>query len=187
MPALSVLSHIGGRALRADSRGRCAVWIGRRVWPYGPALGAIGSLLDRSLFVAPNGLPQRVWAIDLALRCLGVGVVIADGSGLGMIETRRLQLAASSAGALCLLARPWPEHKHISAAWTRWRVAPAPSDDIDPRWSVELLRCKGMRPTTEEARRWSVQRAHETGDVRLVPEVLGGRDQATRPALRAFG
>ena len=192
-PALSVLSHIGGRALRADTRGRCAVWVGRRVWPYGPALGALGPLLARSLFIAPGDLPQRVWAIDLALRCQGVGVVIADGSGFGMSETRRLQLAASNTGALCLLARPWPEHKHISAAWTRWSVAPTPSDTTDPRWNVELLRCKGMRPTTEEARRWSVQRAHETddvretGDVRLVPGVQRGRDQATRPALRAFG
>jgi hypothetical protein len=131
------------------------VWIGRNVWPYPRALsgsapvirgeGAAArqhqlsvrislaedrpmrgpNLLDRSLFVAPDGsssrreageqFSKRLWAIDTALRCPGVTAVVADGTGLTMAATRRLQLAGASTGALVLLARPPHETGEISA------------------------------------------------------------------------
>jgi hypothetical protein len=53
-------------------------------------------LLDRSVFVDPATPAERVWAIELALRCAGVAAVIADGTALSMAESRRLQLAATS-------------------------------------------------------------------------------------------
>ncbi len=166
---LGVLTHAAARAVRADDAGRRAVWIGRRAWPH--ALGIRDpALLERSVFVEAGDDARRLWAIDLALRCAGVAVVIADGSGLGMSESRRLQLAAGAGGGVCLLARPWWERREISAAWTRWRVTPSPSDGSDPRWTVELLRCKGVRPASEDARRWAVRREHETGDVRVVAD-----------------
>ncbi|MEZ6243380.1 MAG: hypothetical protein R3B57_10085 [Phycisphaerales bacterium] len=180
-PPLGVLIHAAGRALREDAAGRRAVWVGRRVWPHPRAVRA-AALLERSVFVAPRGDAERLWAIDLALRCAGVAVVVADGSGLGMGESRRLQLAAGAGGGVCLLARPWWERREVSAAWTRWRVAPAPSDWTDPRWTVELLRCKGVRPAPEDARRWAVRREHETGDVRVAADAPDRPGEAAGPA-----
>jgi hypothetical protein len=151
------------------------------------AFGAVPELLGRSLFVLSDRFAERVWAIDLALRSPGVGVVIADGSGLGMRDSRRLQLAASSGGALCLLGRPWREHGEISAAWTRWRVRPEATPTTSPHWSVQLLRCKGSQTSEKEARQWIVRRDHETNDVGVVPELCGGACAPARPARRAFG
>jgi len=37
---------------------------------------------------------ERAWAIEQAARCGAVGMVVGDGAGLAMAESRRLQLAA---------------------------------------------------------------------------------------------
>jgi hypothetical protein len=160
------------------------VWIGRNVWPYPRALsgsapvirgeGAAArqhqlsvrislaedrpmrgpNLLDRSLFVAPDGsssrreageqFSKRLWAIDTALRCPGVTAVVADGTGLTMAATRRLQLAGASTGALVLLARPPHETGEISAATTRWSVTRG-SGGPALSWDLTLLRAKGAQ------------------------------------------
>lgn len=149
--------------------GMC-VWVGRRCWPNPVALAKQSpALLRKSLFVHPPGREERVWALDVALRNVGACVVIADGSALRFNDTRRLQLAAEAGGALGLLVRPGWEADEPSGAATRWRVTTAPSDDADPRWTVDLLRCKGLRPTPYEARRWSVRWSHATCDVRVAP------------------
>ncbi|QDV04901.1 hypothetical protein Poly30_03950 [Planctomycetes bacterium Poly30] len=115
-------------------------------------------LLTRSLFVATTTgekrsrgeVSERLWAIDTTLRCPGVTAVIADGSGLPMAATRRLQLAAASAGALVLLARPPEEVREISAATTRWMVTreAVPDEEMSrasPRWRLALIRAKGAQ------------------------------------------
>ncbi len=154
----------------ADSAPLC-VWIGRRCWPNPVAMArASPTLLQRSIFVEPVGRDEKVWAIDLALRSGGAAAVIADASRLSLTESRRLQLAAEAGGALGLLLRPSWEMGELSAARTRWRLSPAISADSDQRWMVELLRCKGLRPSEGEARRWSVRRSHATGDVSVAPD-----------------
>ncbi|MCC5786493.1 MAG: hypothetical protein JJU33_07320 [Phycisphaerales bacterium] len=163
-------------ALGADAR---VLWIGRRVWPTPAALvhrpgrcGEDRSLLERSLFVDAHNAGEALWAADTALRSCGAGVIVADGSGLDMASTRRLQLAAEASGSggagVCLLARPSREIRSLSAAATRWLVEPDRSDEEDrPGWAVRLLRRKGLRPE-EGHTRWVVRSCHATGDVRVV-------------------
>ncbi|MEL7474014.1 MAG: hypothetical protein AAGK04_11920 [Planctomycetota bacterium] len=166
-PPLGVLL---GYAQRAAARG-VVVWVGRGVGPYPHALvhrTGIGSdltALGRSLFVGVERRAERVWAIEVSLRCPGVALVIGDGRGLTMAESRRLQLVASSCGGVALVARSASEIKAISAARTRWSVAPCVVPDRARAWRVELLRCKGLRPTFGDARRWVVQRDHATGAI----------------------
>ncbi|MCA9285396.1 MAG: hypothetical protein KDA22_09290, partial [Phycisphaerales bacterium] len=80
------------------------------------------TLLNRSLLLDAHDASERLWAIDLGLRCPAVAAVIADASGFDMGATRRLQLAAEAGGALAILARPPWELSRLSAASTRWRV-----------------------------------------------------------------
>ena len=176
LPPMGVLIGLARRALGSGTasgadRGRRAVWVGRRCWPYPPALvrhGSDGSdrrLFDASVFVDPASRQERVWAIEIAARCVGVGVVIADGSGLAMAGSRRLQLAAKDTPLL--LARPSCEIRELSAARTRWQVSPLvvreTEDGRCQGWAVELLRCKGLRPETPgDTRRWVVRQDHGT-------------------------
>jgi hypothetical protein len=126
--------------------------------------------LHHSLFVHPANDAERTWVIDLALRSPGVAVVVADAPGLTFAQSRRLQLAAEAGGTLGLLLRPPWERREPSVARTRWVVTPAPSINADQRWTVELLRCKGVQPTSGEARRWTVQRSHATSNVCVAPD-----------------
>lgn len=183
---MAVLIGLAWRALACDASG-CGrvVWVGRRCWPFPPALvvrdvnGVCDRrLLERSVFVDTGLMAERVWAVEQSARCVGVAAVVADGSGLGMADSRRLQIAAAGGGAekgrAVLLARPAWERAALSAARTRWRVCPdAGVGDAGPRqgWVVELLRCKGVGAGLQGGlngggvRRWAVRRDHATGHV----------------------
>lgn len=169
----------------AGVRPRRVVWIGRRCWPYPRAMGR--GLLACSIFVDAVCRDERVWASDLAMRCGAVAAVVADGSGLTMAETRRLQLAAGAGDTMGLIARPAGERGVLSAAKTRWLVSCRPSPEDQPRWRVELLRCKGVRPLTEDARRWVALRDHETGDVHLVSDAGDRPAEAAGSQIERYG
>jgi len=173
LPPVGLFVHLVGQALhgpalrhgpadrspRADrtDAGARALWIGRVVWPYPHALLRDGedALLARSIFVDPPDDASRLWAIELGLRCPGVTAVVADGRGLTMAQSRRLQLAARAErgrdrgggggvpgpGPLVLLARPACERRELSVATLRWLVRSARSPG-GPRFELELLRAK---------------------------------------------
>ncbi len=184
-PPAALLAGIARWAL-ADRAGPL-VWIGRDCWPSPAWLNP--DLLRRSVFIDPACDADRAWAIDQSLRCSAVACVVADGRRIGMGVSRRLQLAAGAGGALGLLTRPPDEESAPSAARTRWRVTPTPTPTPHPdarfhpvpRWTVELLRCKGLRPDTD-ARRWIVQLAHDTRHVSLVPDAADRGVQTPAPA-----
>ena len=170
IPPLLLLAWLAEQALVGAPANARVLWIGRAVWPYPPALagpfGVRGSeagrrnrwslalertdgrdprLLRASAFLDPRGLGGRLWTIDAALRCATVAAVVADGSGLDMAATRRLQLAAEAGSALALVARPPGDERQLSAAGVRWRVEAVPEGAL-PAWRLELLRKKGARP-----------------------------------------
>lgn len=189
---LGLFTHLAAKtlsqSLASSPHPPLVLWIGRACHPYPCSLPR--EVRARSVFVDATTRTERVWATDTALRSGGVGAVIADASGFDMSASRRLQLAAgiggggrgSLAGVIGLFTRPWNERREISAAWTRWRVSPTPSDSDSPRWAIELLRCKGMQTTGEGARQWCVQRDDETSNVSLVSET---RDRCATPARPA--
>jgi len=182
---LAVLVGVARSTANNQPGAERVVWVGRRCWPYPPALVSRSGdhrLLERSVFVDPPTRDERLWAIDVALRSSAASVVIADGAGLTMASSRRLQLAAEAGATVGLLARPPNERGELSAAATRWLVSPGPVDPVDPTtptWTVELLRRKGLRPIAEDARRWAVRLEDGT---RLVSVDADARD---RPATAA--
>lgn len=199
LPPIAILIGTAWRALRAQPHRR-VFWIGRQCWPYPHALVLRGSgepdslLLDASVFVDARCTSERVWAIDVASRSEGAGLVVADGRGISMAESRRLQLAAEAACTSVQLIRPDAERAELSAARTRWRVAAQPDTDRGQAWSVELLRTKGGTEAwfaSRGARRWVVKRDHATGtigewqacDGDLASEVVGGPLSASRTQI----
>jgi protein ImuA len=178
-PPLGILLHLALRSL--ESASGCLAWIGRRCWPYPHVLSSAG--LQRSIFVDPPDGASRLWTIDLAARCPGVAAVVADGSGLDMAATRRLQLAAEAGSALVLCARPPNEVDRLSAAATRWRVRCAPAPGKAPRWIVELLRCKGVQPDSEVLR--TVEWKGAQGGVVVHAALVDRSDPAEQPQAGA--
>ncbi len=174
-PALSLLTHLAWQAVDRLTEKPWIVWVGRRCHPYPRILirkgGADRRLLSQSLFVTPSDAAARLWAIDVAVHSPVVGVVIADSSGFDRAATQRLQLTAHNHGTLILAACPPRQRDVLSAAQTRWMVtAIAPSarsrKGIRPQWSVELLRCKGVRPN-DAKRTWLMEWNHAEGAINL--------------------
>ncbi|HYE02942.1 MAG TPA: hypothetical protein VD963_06875 [Phycisphaerales bacterium] len=208
---VAVLADVAWRALRAapsgDSGGPgLVVWIGRRCWPHpvvmvrpGGVPGTSGrALLERSILIEAPDVAARVWAIDLAARSPATVLVIADGSGLDMSATRRVQLAAEAGaatapggvGGLVLLGRPERELRELSASATRWLVRPEPSETGWPRWGVRLMRAKGRglgraaQVVTEETRSWVLEPDRAASCLRVPSDVAGGPGAAAGPAGR---
>lgn len=185
-PPLGVLLHVVRRAMVVAERIPAPLsicWIGRRVWPTVQALTLhstpASDLLSRSLFIDAPDARARLWAADLASRCASV-LVIADGSGLDMAATRRLQLAAEAGGWMVHLARPPWEAKELSAAATRWAVGRELAPDA-PRFRLHLLRCKGMRSMLAQDRTFTLQRESGGGLV-LVSPPAADRSRAAKIA-----
>jgi protein ImuA len=120
--------------------------------PYGPGLARFGLTPDRLILVRAPRDADLLWAMEEGLRTPGLAAVLGAPRRLDLTASRRLQLAAESAGVTCLVLRR--AEPGSSVAVTRWLVAPAPSGpafDTDgrdfglarARWRVELLRCRG--------------------------------------------
>jgi protein ImuA len=111
--------------------------------PYPPGLAQLGLDPDRLILVRAPKREEVLWAAEQALAAPGAIVICAlGGRPLDLKATRRLLLFAERNRSHCLLVRP---HAEASAAWTRWRVAPAASlaearELGAPAYALELLR-----------------------------------------------
>lgn len=194
LPPLSILTHLARQAAGIGrGGGGLVLWVGEAVWPFPAALvdHAADPLLSRSIFVRAACAGERLWAADLALRSSAAAAVIADGSRLDLSATRRLQLAAEAGGGICFLARPPWERSELSAAATRWSIRVAPTDPRSShhtrRWTVELLRCKGVQPTAAALRCWTLEHDRATRHGLVVSELLDRPGEAAPLPRRRSG
>jgi protein ImuA len=135
------LTAATGFALGLAARGRTRlVWIAEDMAlaesgaPYGPGLDAFGLAPERLLTVSAARPRDLLWAMEEALRCRAVGVVIGEvrDSAVITVALRRLSLAAAEGGALALLLRSAPLREASTAA-TRWIVGAAPKTCLAAR------------------------------------------------------
>jgi protein ImuA len=141
-PSISGLPAIGSNARARNDEsaasvltpGRNVLWIAEGLSlaengaPYGPGLDGIGIAPERLITVAAARERDVLWAMEEALRCRAVGMVIGEmrSRGIDQVATRRLALAAAAGNALGLILRTAPDDGP-SAAATRWIVGAAPS------------------------------------------------------------
>src|SRR5665647_2235618 len=114
---------------------------------YGPGLDQFNRAPERLLTVAASHRRDVLWAMEEALHCRAIGVVIGElrHGALDTVAVRRLSLAAADSGALALLLRAKPAGDASTAA-TRWIVGAASSPPASgfefgpPRFAVHLKR-----------------------------------------------
>ena len=116
------------------------------------------------LLRAPNER-EILWAMEEGLRSRALAAVVGEVEALSTSASRRLQLAAESTGVTGFVLHRNAGHAAASAAVTRWRVAAMPSAPVagepgigQPRWRVELLRCRGGMPAA-----WEVEACDDDG------------------------
>jgi len=114
---------------------------------YGNGLPLFSANLDECVFVHARDAMSALWSAEEAL-CHGCLVLLEFWTPHRLLDlktTRRLQLGAEKSGARLFLFRHMRD-QGASAAYTRWRVAPALSanDPLDekglgePRWDAVL-------------------------------------------------
>lgn len=141
--------------------------------PYGPGLAAFG-LMPRSLFlVDARNRADALWAMEQGLRSRQLTAVVGEIDQLGLVEGRRLALAAEAGGATALILRAASPVGEPSAAWTRWQIGAAPAGPGpygqglgSQRWAVSLARCRGGPP-----RDWLVEWQDEAHRLAVVAPV----------------
>ncbi|GAM98888.1 error-prone repair protein ImuA [alpha proteobacterium U9-1i] len=113
--------------------------------PYPPGLAQFGLDPAKLIVIRAQKRDEALWAAEQGLAASGAVVICAlsdRGKPLDLKATRRLLLFAERNNSRCLLLRPLTD---ASAAWTRWAVAPAPSDAAPrelgaPAFNLELTR-----------------------------------------------
>jgi protein ImuA len=113
--------------------------------PYPRGLAQYGLALDKLIVIRARKREDALWAAEQALSATGAIVICAlgaQGKPLDLKASRRLMLFAERNHARCLLLQP---ENGPSAAWTRWRIAPATSDAPDDELGLPAFRAELTR------------------------------------------
>jgi len=127
------------------------LWIGKRAWPAPPALAGLtsssallsASLFEHSLFIDPPNDASTLWAIDCALRCSAINLIVAACPRVSRTTTQRLTLAAKKNGTTAILLRAHSDLGIPSCATSRWSLAPVLSPHETPSWTLNLKKLRG--------------------------------------------
>ena len=98
---------------------------------------------NRTVIVRPRTVGDALLAIAQSLRCAAIGMAIGEFERLSDRDSRHLQLAAESGGAVGVLLRPPSALNTPSFASVRLLLDPLPSRHGRRRLKVEVLRCRG--------------------------------------------
>jgi len=138
----------------------------RREDPYGPGLAALGLDPARLTLARCRNPKEMLWVMEEGLRSTAPAIVIAEPEAdIGLIESRRLQLAAEAGGTLGLILREEGGAGRLapSALASRWQV----DTQSGGGWHAVLHRCRGAATAGNE---WKVRRDDATGNLALAPE-----------------
>ena len=148
---------------------------------FAPALAAVGLEADRVVYAETWRDAEVLPAMEEGLRHGGLAGVVGEVARLGLVASRRLQLAAEASGVPAFVLRRWRSDaerasaSEPSAVFTRWRIGAAPSAALAvpglgrPAWRLELLRCRGAEPAT-----WIVEACDAEGRLALLPASTDG-------------
>jgi hypothetical protein len=125
----ALLAAQGGTMIVVDRSGR---FYPPAIMPWVSAAGS-GGARGRLVVARPARDDDDAWAIDQALRCAGVAVVVAWPKRIHPTAMRRWQVAARSSQAVGLIVRPGRARREPSWAMHRIAVAPLPGGSIGVR------------------------------------------------------
>ena len=131
--------------------------------------------LSRVLFLKPTSAAEALWAVEQGLRSRGVDIVWCRLPKLTPVTFRRIKLAAEVGESRCLLMRPPEALREGSWADRRLKISPLPS----PSWNRRRMRVDVLKVRNGFVEApFDVELDHETGAVRVVPQLADPADRA---------
>lgn len=160
-----------------------ALWISTSCTVYPPALRSFGLHPDRIIFLHLKREKELLWAMEEALKCKALSVVVGELNKIDFMQSRRLQLAVEQSQVTGFIIHHQLRKVQPTACVSRWRVsavqsARSPHDtqynnDNElpgvgfPKWNVQLLRMRNGKPGAwnllwMKERFWSVDESKST-------------------------
>ncbi len=133
--------------------GKVCLWISgtRQLFP--PALKSFGVVPEQIIFIDLPRRKEQLWAMEEALKCEGIGAVVAEIPEIDFTASRRLQLAVEKSRVTGFLLRRQPRSLQPIATVARWKICALPSTCSDgmpgigfPRWQIELQKIRNGKP-----------------------------------------
>ncbi|GGH02648.1 ImuA family protein [Pedobacter zeae] len=144
---------IAGLLAALMNDGAASLWISTARHLFPAALSAFNVATERIIFIDVDTEKDALWVMEEALRCKGLAVVVAEVDALGLIESRRLQLAVEESGVTGFIMRKDTRRMASTIATARWQISPLPSvleagmPGLGfPRWQVALLKVRNGIP-----------------------------------------
>ena len=162
------------------------LWISssRKIFP--PALKSFGLQPERIIFLHLNKEKEILWAIEEALKCSALSVVVGEIKEIDFTSSRRLQLAVEQSRVTAFIIRSNYRKLNTTACVSRWKVTHLTSipvlygtneNEVDelpgigfPKWKVELLRMRNGK-SGSWAIHWIKGRFVSESESRLVTQV----------------
>lgn len=120
---------------------------------YPPAALRCGVPLDQLIVIRARRPADVLWVSEQALRCRGVGAVIAPMREIDPYVSRRLQLAAESGGAVGLFIKVSRDGGNTFAA-SRLRVDPLAASMLVRRAQITVLKLRDGQPGATAQIEW---------------------------------
>lgn len=151
--AASTLGFISALISPLMKKGGAGIWIGSSGKIFPPALQQFGIEPARIIFIDLKKEKDLLWAVEEALKCHGLGAVVAEIPALSFTASRRFQLAVEQSQVTGFIHRSNPRMLNTNASVSRWKINPLPTETYDslpglgyPRWNVELLKIRNGKP-----------------------------------------
>ena len=133
--------------------GGAAVWISPSQTIFPTTLKIFGMNPDQIIFIRLRKEKDLNWAMEEALKCTGLAVVICELTELSFTSSRRFQLAVEQSKTTGLILRTNPKTITPNSCIARWQVKPLPSFSEkgmpglgNSRWQVDLLKIRNGKP-----------------------------------------
>jgi protein ImuA len=150
-----------------------AVWIRSDNALFPPAFHLFGIDPDRIIFIQLQKEKELLWAMEEALKCNGLAVVVCELQELSFTSSRRFQLAVEQSSVTGFILRINPRNLVTTACVSRWQISSLASEATDlpgvgfPKWKVELLKIRNGKPGAWQVE-WSAGKFHLHGEVEAV-------------------
>lgn len=169
IPPLSFFSLLA--AAEVHRSGRNIVWIEDSVWPLPQYLFEISkseAFLKKCFFVQAKSSKTKEWVLDQCARTKGVGLIIAELSGLSRNTLKKLSIAAKYSGATILFFKHKKDAFSSFSFTSKWNVSPLKSEERIPHFKLELNSYKGSGIGSVK---WNIR--FDSKNVCVLPERVG--------------
>lgn len=147
------MAGLAGRLMQQGD-GIC-LWISANRAVFPPALKMFGIDPERVIFIDITRKKDLLWAVEEALKCESMAVVVGELKETGFTESRRLQLAVEQSRVTGLMHHFSPRNITATASVCRWVVKPVAGEQEaglpgvgTPCWNVTLQKVRNGKPGT---------------------------------------